>query len=212
MCEDWRDIPGYEGEYQVSNKGLVKSLKTNRLLKLSISNSGYARCALSKKGVVKVYLVHRIVAQVFIPNPNNLPQVNHRDENKLNNSVNNLEWCTASYNYWYGSNPNRCKASLVKAWNSGKLQGRKAWNAGLHLKDTGKIDNFLLAGKANIEKLKKPILMMDRNTGYVLQRFDSATSAARFMGKSYATSIINCANNKVKSAYGYKWQYVKGGN
>lgn len=108
--EEWKDIKGYEGIYQISNKGRVKSLnridlrgnKVNEKIREgTIDNTGYKIISLSKNGKEKKYSIHRLVAQAFLPNPNNLPVVNHKDENKLNNNVENLEWCTQEYNVKY---------------------------------------------------------------------------------------------------------------
>lgn len=102
MKELWKDVKGYEGIYQVSNMGNVKNVLKDRVLKPAIKR-GYYQIGLRNKGTRKFYQLHRLVAQAFIPNNNNLPQVNHIDENKLNNHVANLEWCTASYNNCYGT-------------------------------------------------------------------------------------------------------------
>ena len=111
MKECWKDIKGYEGIYQVSNTGKIKSLKRtykNRICKEKIKTpvitpKGYYRVGLCKEGKTKFYYIHRLVAQTFLPNENNLPQVNHKDENKLNNCINNLEWCDNEYNINYGN-------------------------------------------------------------------------------------------------------------
>jgi hypothetical protein len=109
MKEIWRDIEGYEGLYQVSNLGRVKSLgnggsnSKERIRKLSKEKCGYLFVALSKNGIKKQYKVHRLVASAFIPNHNNLPYVNHKDECKTNNACSNLEWCDAKYNINYGT-------------------------------------------------------------------------------------------------------------
>ena len=108
----WKDIPGYEGLYQVSNTGKVRSLNYRRtgkkqILKQYINNTGYKRVALRKNNKVKWYLVHRLVAQAFIPNPHNYPIINHKDENPANNAVWNLEWCTMDYNIDYSKNTSR---------------------------------------------------------------------------------------------------------
>ena len=97
--EIWCPIKGYENIYEVSDKGRVKSLKfgKERILKLGITTDGYLMVKLLKNGEKKNLLVHRLVAQTFIPNPDNLPEVNHKDENKENNSVQNLEWCDRKY-------------------------------------------------------------------------------------------------------------------
>lgn len=103
MEEIWKDIEGYEGLYQVSNMGRVRSLKykKERILKPR-KQSGYYRVSLYNDKKYE-YSIHRLVANAFIPNPDNLPQVNHKDENRTNNCINNLEWCTPKYNYNYGT-------------------------------------------------------------------------------------------------------------
>lgn len=112
MKEIWKDIKGYEGYYQVSNTGLVKRLpgikcKTERILCYGTQKTGYKYVNLSKDNKPYTKRVHRLVAETFIPNPYNLPQVNHKDEDKGNNNVNNLEWCNAKYNVNYGARNNK---------------------------------------------------------------------------------------------------------
>lgn len=114
--EIYRDIEGYSGLYQVSNLGNVKSLdmvvpskngstqiRKGRVLKPSKAHNGYLHIMLCKDGNRYTHTIHRLVAETFLPNPDNLPQVNHRDENKENNTVDNLEYCTAKYNINYGT-------------------------------------------------------------------------------------------------------------
>lgn len=102
ICEIWRDVPGWEGVYQISNMGRMKSFKVDpsgKVMSLRNKTGDYIRVVLQKHGrKPKTVLVHRLVAKVFIPNPLNLPAVNHKDCDKQNNSVSNLEWCTNSYN------------------------------------------------------------------------------------------------------------------
>ena len=114
--EIWKDIEGYEGLYQVSNTGKIKSLKSwggnnERIMKPRNQGTGYLSIGLSKDKKCRQFLVHRLVAQAFIPNPNNYDFVNHKDENKTNNVIENLEWCTKSYNsiYYLNFNPKRKK-------------------------------------------------------------------------------------------------------
>ena len=107
--EYWKPVVGYEGLYEVSNWGRVKSLPRNgtvkyaRILKLYTDKDGYLYVVLSKNNKQKLFKIHRLVAEAFIPNPNNLPMINHKDENKQNNNVENLEWCSAKYNSNYGT-------------------------------------------------------------------------------------------------------------
>ena len=111
--EEWRDIKGYEGLYKISSYGRVYSYHKRDTLKLNYNNkNGYYSVKLSKSNICKKFLVHRLVAESFIPNPNNYPQVNHKDENKQNNYVDNLEWCTAKYNCNYGGHNEKLSKSL----------------------------------------------------------------------------------------------------
>lgn len=116
MVEIWKDIPGYEGIYVVSNFGKVKSLQRTRkgsygsirivyekILNHKIDKDGYHIVTLSKEGKTKCIGVHRLVAQAFLPNIYNFPMINHKDEDPSNNVVDNLEWCTAKYNANYGT-------------------------------------------------------------------------------------------------------------
>lgn len=119
MIEIFKDIEGYEGLYQISNYGSVKSLgngktRKEKVLKPTKNKDGYLRVGLCKQGKRKMYLVHRLVTSAFIENPNNYEQINHRDEQKTNNHVTNLEWCTRSYNINYGTRTERATASLSK--------------------------------------------------------------------------------------------------
>jgi len=128
----WKDIKNYEGLYEVSNYGNVRSLKYGKIkyLKPADDGNGYYFVNLSKNGIVKNFKIHRLVANAFIPNPNNLPQINHKDEDKTNNKANNLEWCNNQYNTRYsnskqvmGISENGRKTILLGAVNDGNLLG-----------------------------------------------------------------------------------------
>ena len=116
MVEMWKDISGYEGLYQVSDRGRVRSLIADehyraRILKPSENGVGYLFVNLWKDKKGKAHRIHRLVAEHFIPNYDQFPQVNHKDENKRNNNVENLEWCTARYNSNYGTSVQRLIAT-----------------------------------------------------------------------------------------------------
>lgn len=102
MQEIWKDIVGFEGIYKVSNTRKVMNSKGN-ILARKHNNRDYAQICLSKDGKLHYWLLHRLVATHFIDNPEGLPQVNHKDENKENNCSDNLEWCDNMYNRHYGT-------------------------------------------------------------------------------------------------------------
>lgn len=104
--EIWKDLKGYEGLYQVSNLGRIKSLyfSKEKIMKPILTGTcKYYTIGLAKNKKRKTHLIHRLVAETFLENPNNLPEVNHKDENKLNNRIDNLEWCNHEYNMHYGN-------------------------------------------------------------------------------------------------------------
>lgn len=185
--EIWRDVGGYEDYYQVTNFGRVKRLagkgcRQERILKPQKRNDGYLQVCLFKKGKMKNFLVHRLVAQAFIPNPDNLPCVNHRDENPSNNFVfvredgsidfkqSNLEWCTQGYNLEYGT----ARERMAKALTNGKKSKRVAQKT----KD------------GELVKIWPSTMEVQRQTGY-----DQG-------------NIGKCCRGKQKSYKGYLWEYV----
>lgn len=134
MKEVWKDVDGYEGRYQISNKGRLKSFaqdqREGKIHNGFKTHKGYLSSKLyDGNGSSKIYPMHRLVASAFIDNPNHLPQVNHKDEDKANNQVDNLEWCTNDYNIHYGTKiqrsteSNRCCKTTSKAVYSVDNQG-----------------------------------------------------------------------------------------
>ena len=185
MKEEWKDIKGYEGLYQVSNLGRVKRLPYTRINLLTpqgvskipehiitsiINKSGYNTVMLYKNTARKWIFVHRLVAEAFIPNPDNLPYINHKDENKLNNKVDNLEWCTSKYNSNYGTRNKR-------------------------------ISNT----KRNNTYNTKPVICIE--TGII---YPSTREAERQTG-IINTHISACCNKKphYKTAGGFHWKYAE---
>lgn len=147
MEEIYRDIPGYEGMYQCSNLGNIKALRREyiagngshhwteeKIMKQTLNGSGYLQVQLHNNGKIKTYIVHRIIAEVFLPNPDKLPQVNHKSEKKTENFVyvnydgtvdygkSNLEWCDNKYNCNYGTFKEKHKQLMLKRWDK---KGRK---------------------------------------------------------------------------------------
>ena len=132
-----KDIPGYEGLYAVTSCGKVWGHKRKKFLKPDMRGNGYLYVGLCKNNIVHKYNIHQLVAITYLPNPDNLPQINHKDENKLNNCLQNLEWCDAKYNCNYGTRTERAiqdkrkpveqydlNGNLIKVWDSIAEAGR----------------------------------------------------------------------------------------
>ena len=141
QVEEWRDIEGYDGRYQISNMGNVRTIDYNRTgtiktMKISIGTHGYPQICLTKNNKRKTVKIHRLVANAFIVNLYDLPDVNHKDENKLNNCVSNLEWCSKEYNNKYGTRTLRTSQEFMQYDLSGKLI--KVWQSGKDIeRETG---------------------------------------------------------------------------
>ena len=176
--EVWKDVVGYEGFYQVSNKGNVRSVDrfvrcsnsvrfyNGRILSQCEDDKGYYRVLLAVAGKHKSCQVHRLVAEAFLDNTENKPEVNHKDENPSNNSVDNLEWCDKVYNLGYGTGRER-----------------------------------------SIRSHRKAVLQIDVN-GNLIAEHDGVNVAAEAIGKPKdATAITRCCKGKNKTAHGYVWRY-----
>lgn len=194
--ESWKAVTGYEGAYEVSDLGKVRSLDRvdcagrrlkGKILKLSLNPHGYPTVMLCKDFLKFRYSVHRLVALAFIDNPYNLPLINHKDEIKTNNHVENLEWCTAKYNINYGS------AILRRSANEGFKSSRK--NA------------CAIASAASARKSARLVIQYDLNKE-VNQIHQSIRGAARSTGIP-SSNIILCCHGKYKTAGGFIWGYAK---
>ena len=185
--EVWKDIPGYEGRYQVSSIGRIKSLPRyvnnhtgkilikEKILAQRPDKKGYMRIDLNdSKGKKHFYGVHRLVMMAFAPNPLNKPQVNHIDGNKSNNNLENLEWCTNGENQ------------------------KHAYKNGLN-KVTGK------AGRP-----KRSVAKIDIKSGMVIATYPSISEAARQNNISSPTNINMCCKHSYgrKTISGFRWEYV----
>lgn len=129
LNEEFRLIKDYENLYEVSNYGRIKSVKRGIIIKQRKDKRGYCILDLHKNNKQKTQKVHRLVAQAFIPNYNNYPCINHKDENKENNCIDNLEWCTIKYNNNYGTSRKRAAKKMGKKINQYDLQDNliKTW-------------------------------------------------------------------------------------
>ena len=188
--EEWIDIEGYEGLYQVSNMGRLKSLNFHRSGKEGLmkpkkdkDRGGYLLVNLYKDGKMKTHKVHRLVANAFIDNPDNLPQVNHRNEIKTDNRVENLEFIDASGNINWGTRTKRATKTN---------------------KENGCFDKLK---KINKDRLSKQVEQLDKNTNNLIKIWFSARQVQREKGFNQS-SISKCCNGKLKSCGGFKWQYV----
>ena len=116
--EIWRPVAGFEGAYEVSNLGNIRSFKVGNgiLMTPNRNKYGYMKVLLFKDGKPCCKNIHRLVAEAFIPNPNNLPQINHKNEDKADNRVENLEWCTCADNCNYGTRNDRVAKALTKKY------------------------------------------------------------------------------------------------
>ena len=187
MDEVWKPIKGYEGLYEVSNKGRVKSFSRKEpfILKYNVTEDGYYRVCLYKNTKYKKHLVHRLVAQAFIENPMNLEMINHKDEDKTNNCVENLEWCTHSYNQKYSLNlhPERKREYAMHFIDK---------KTGLHTSPMN---------KKGARKRIEPIVLLD-DKGNIKERYKDSVTARDKTGIKdgliYYVCGLNSANREPK--------------
>ena len=180
MEEIWKDIEGYEGYYQVSSMGRVRSLNyrrasKERVLKQFYIGQGYLFVNLWKDCKAKPYFVHRLVASAFCENQMGYTEVNHKDKDKTNNCAENLEWCSRSYNCNYGTRNERIGKKPVE-----KLR--------------------------NNPKISKPVIAIHKVNGLILE-FPSIMEASRQLSID-SSHISACCKGKRKSIGGFYWHYV----
>ena len=192
------DIPGYDGQYGVTMDGQVYSFKSKKFMKFEIDKAGYFKIQLSKNNKIKHYLLHRLVANAFIPNPNNYLEINHKDENKQNNHISNLEWCDRKYNVNYGTGPKR-RGEAIKGENH-YMYGKH------HTEETKKKMSKSRIGINKGPKSPNAKKVKCIETGKI---FNCIKDAKEFLGAKGHGNISACCKGKRKKAYGYHWEYVK---
>ncbi len=152
VTNEWYDIKGYEGLYQINKLGEIKTLRSNKIMKYGYTMKGYKQVGLYKNKKCKHLYVHRLVAETFISNPNNLPLVNHKDENKQNNCINNLEWCTNQYNLKYGNTQKNKKRKVLQYDLYGNFI--KEWECIIDIEKILKISNSNICKVCNGKRNK----------------------------------------------------------
>lgn len=199
MQEIWKDIVGYEGLYQVSNLGRIKSLaridtlghkRKEHIMAIRTNKRGYQAVNLFK-GKEYTHKIHRLVALAFIPNPHNYPMINHKDENPSNNCVNNLEWCDAKYNSNYGTrNDKISKAQLGK---------EHPWQKG----NNNYFHTHIFKGRDNV--CSKEVYQYDKNNKFI-RKYDSVREASKNIGVSESMVGMVCRGIR-NNAKGYIFSY-----
>ena len=209
--EIWRDIKGYEGYYQVSNLGNVKTLHANkghttRLMSLAPHPRGYKQVLLCKDGKHTYILVHRLVAAAFVPNPNNYNEVNHISEDKHDNRACNLEWVSHGDNCRYGT-----RNARISQTNKGQ---KRSDETRAKMKESRNLRSEREESRVN--KRTKKISQYDLN-GNFIRDFDSLYDAISYLGfkadrenrygMGYKNNIRNCCKGLTKIAYGFIWKF-----
>lgn len=205
MEEEWKDVKGYEGLYQISNLGRVKRLantcscKKERFLKPHIGTTGYPQVILSKKGKTKTWKIHRLVAFAFLPNPQGLKEISHIDEDSLNPCLWNLKWCTSKENCNMPLHKERLSKSLTGLKNSEttKLKKRQA-QLGEKSHRYGKVGR-LTKNSMSVNQFSKE--------GIFLANFESYKLAEKATGIA-SSHIGDCCWGKRKTAGGFIWKFA----
>lgn len=184
----WKDIPGYEGLYKVSNTGKIFSVVTNRELSVIQKKDGYTCISLCDKDHnKKQYRIHQLVAKAFIPNPNNLPMINHKNEIKNDNRVENLEWVTAQQNSSYGSRPERVSEKLKGVPKSKEAIKKRLTTMKEKLNNMTKEERQAMFGREITDK-QKEILSNAHKKENLSKETIEAMSIANILNRQYVYS------------------------
>lgn len=213
--EIWKDIVGYEGLYQISNLGRVKNLRhgKERIMRACVNGSGYYQLSLVKNEVKKNYRIGRLLAQTFIPNPENKPCINHKDLNKINDLISNLEWNTYSENTKHARNNDAgwkkreyeireceyCHQMFI----ANKVYARKYCTRVCSAR--GRVRNPETRRAMSLAKLKK-VIQKDMN-GKKIKVWGSLNEAAAYFNCTNG-QISNAVNGRGKTCRGFKWELL----
>lgn len=183
MFKPWTQNP----KYDIYSDGRIFSHYSNKFLKPTKEKYLTVNLKPSDNATGTKYLMHRIIAETFIANPNNYPLINHKDENTYNNDISNLEWCDYKYNNNYGSKTQRISDTVKQRYQEGILSQPK---------------------REKNSKARK-IIMCDKNTHTEIKQFDCIMSAIDYLqlNENANSNIVSCAKGRKKSAYGYWWKY-----
>ena len=217
---EWKQLKETD-KYEVNNVGDVRNIKTGKMLNKIVDKKGYVRYTLRCDDKCVSRFAHRLVAEAFIPNPDNLPQINHKDEVKTNNEVSNLEWCTQSYNNHYGTRQERITEKLRAM--GGAMNGkhhseeakRKIGDAQLgeknhmygkkHSPETIALMKEVHTGHLHkpetIEKMSRKVRCLETGTVYIGTR-----DAEEKTGISHA-GISRACNGEYEKAGGFHWEF-----
>lgn len=214
--EEWREIKGFNGEYWVSSNGRVKNINTNRIFSGRYDGAGYK--AVTLKG--KDYNVHRLVALAFLDNPNKLPHINHIDEDKTNNNVENLEWCSISDNVKHSIYKQCCKVKqitkdgeLVKVWDSFYQINRELGYARQPIIKVCKGKQQYSYGfrweycDPNSQRVvNRPVIVYKGSE--LIGKYASATKVSEALGLRFR-SVSDCLKGRKATYKGYTFKYAE---
>ena len=197
MKETWKDIPSLVGYYQASDTGRIRSVDrivkrttgttkklSGKVLKQFVTRNGYLKVCICVDGKLKTQRVHRLIAQTFIPNPENKEEVNHKNENKKDNRTCNLEWISIRNNRNYGTRMRRC----------------------IENRDQNGAKNGMYGIRGAKNRMSKPIVQKDLN-GKIINIFDCVRAAGEAVNCS-PSQIARCANGYLKTTKGFCWEYI----
>lgn len=241
MKEVWKPIPGFESLYEASSEGRIRSIskviktynggewvRKSRIKKATVTKDGYLQTKLCKNGKPYSFKIHRLIAMTWLENPDNLPEVNHKNEIKTDNRVSNLEWCSRRYNINYGTARKRAGISNGIAVAQYTLEGDKiqefysGYEAQRQLGILEQNINLCCQGKRqhaggfrwkyadnNIPfKEYRPTksAVLQKKNGRIVGEFSSITEAYNETG---INNISACCRGVIKNAGGYQWQYIE---